>query len=87
MLVQNVYSVYDLKGEVFSQPFFSVNDSVAKRLFGDGCQDVETPVGRHPEDFVLYRVGVWNSDNGAIAGTDSPVPVWTGLEAMKREVK
>lgn len=83
MLVQQVYSVYDLKGEGFSQPIFAVNDRVAMRLFGDAVKDPETPVGRHPEDFALFRVGVWNSENGQLAGTESPIPVWTGLEAAK----
>lgn len=83
MLVQNIYSVFDLKGETFSQPYFAVTDGVAMRLFGDACLDPETPLGRHPEDFSLYRVGVWNCDNGVVAGTDVPIPVWTGVEAMK----
>lgn len=83
MICQNVYSVFDLKGETFSQPFFCVTDAAAKRLFGDACLDRETPVGRHPEDYALYRVGIWNADVGALAGTDVPVPVWTGVEAMK----
>lgn len=83
MQVTNVYAVYDLKAEVFSQPWFASTDRAAMRMFGDGCLDPETPVGRHPEDYALYRVGVWNSENGALAGTDSPVPVWTGTEAVK----
>lgn len=82
-LIQNVYSVRDLKAEVFASPFFAPTDLAAKRLFGDACQDVETPLGRHPEDYALFRVGVWNADNGVIAGTEVPIPVWTGLEAIK----
>lgn len=83
MLHQNVYSVFDLKGESFSLPFFAATDGVAMRLFGDACLDSETPVGRHPDDFALFRVGAWNADSGALAGTDVPIPVWTGVEAMK----
>lgn len=83
MLVQNVYSVYDLKAETFSQPFFAVNDAVSRRMFGAAVQDPQTPVGHHPEDFVLYRVGAWNAENGAIAGCDAPIPVVTGLELKK----
>lgn len=83
MLVQNVYSVYDLKGEAYGLPYYAVNDRVAMRLFLDGCRDPETPVGRHPHDFALFRVGIWNAENGTLAGTDVPVPVWTGVEAMK----
>lgn len=82
-LVQNAYSVYDLKAETFSQPIFCPTDESAIRLFSDACRDPETPVGRHPEDYCLYRVGVWNADNGTMAGTDVPVPVFQGLELLK----
>lgn len=87
MLVQSVYSVYDLKGEMYGLPYFAHNDAVAVRMFSDACKDSETPIGRHPHDFTLFRVGVWNSDNGALAGTEVPVPVITGVEASKIEVK
>lgn len=83
VLVQSVYSVRDLKGETYSLPFFAVNDRVAMRMFGDACADRGTPVGLHPEDYLLFRVGVWNADNGALAGTESPIPVWSGVEAAK----
>jgi len=84
MLVQNVYAVFDLKAECFSQPFFAVNDGVAVRMFTAAVGDRETPVGRNPEDFALFRVGVWNVDNGALAGTDVPIPVVSGLECLKK---
>lgn len=87
MLIQAIYAVYDLKAESFSQPFFAVNDAVASRLFVDGVRDRETPVGRNAADYNLMRVGAWNADKGLVAGTDAPIPVMSGLEALKlREV-
>lgn len=83
MLVQSVYAVYDLKAECYSSPFFAVNDAVAIRMFTSACLDRETPVGSNPADYAMFRVGVWNSDNGALAGTDVPVPVISGVEAVK----
>lgn len=83
MLVFNVYSVRDLKAETYSQPFFSPNDGTAMRAFSDGLRDPQTVMARHPEDYALFRVGVWNTDNGAIAGTDVPIPVISGVEAMR----
>lgn len=83
MLVLNVYAVYDLLGESYGQPYFTANDKTAVRMFSDACKDPETPVGRHPQDFALFRIGVWNSDSGSLAGTDVPVPVVTGLALLK----
>lgn len=83
MLVQNAYSVFDLKAETFSLPMFAITDEVAKRLFADVVAYREGSIGAHPEDYVLFRVGVFNSDTGAMAGTDGPISVWSGIEAMK----
>lgn len=83
MLVQNVYSVRDFKAESFGAPFFAVNDAVAKRMLAAAVSDRETPVGRNPEDFGLYRVGAWNSDSGSLAGTDVPVPVCLAVDLVK----
>lgn len=82
MLVLNVYSVRDLKAECYSQPYFASNDAVAVRMFSDVCKDVETPIGAHPSDYALFRVGVWNTESGSLAGTDVPIPVMTGVDAM-----
>lgn len=82
-MLSHVYSVYDLKAEAFSpQPFFAVTDGVAKRIFQEALLG-DNAIARHPEDYVLFRVGVWNSETGALAGTEAPVQLWTGMEAAK----
>lgn len=84
MLKQNVYSVFDSKADVFGQPWFAVNDSVARRLFQDGINDPETPMHRHAEDYTLFRVGEWDSSEGKLAGSE-PLSVVNGL--VVKEVK
>lgn len=87
MIVQDVFAVRDLKAESFGTPFFAVNAAVATRMFSAAISDDQTPVGRNPEDFALFRVGVWNSETGALAGTDAPIHVVSALSLVKQEVR
>lgn len=61
------YSVYDRKALVYGAPFFAPTDGSAIRSFADLSNDINTTVGRHPSDFVLYCVGVYDDQNGALA--------------------
>lgn len=86
MIVKECYAVYDLKGEVFSPDLvLAGNDASAIRLFRNAIRDAETTIGRNPEDYVLYRVGCYNTENGLMAGVDAPIPVITGLECLKMQ--
>lgn len=81
---QMIFSVYDTKAETFGNPFFAVNSAVATRMFAAAVQDRETPVGRNPEDFDLYQVGVWNPEVGVVIGGDTPIHVVKALSLTKQ---
>ena len=63
---QAIYSLMDAKAGYFGTPFFAPTDGHATRSFFDLVADDNTVPGRHPEDFVLYRIGTFNSESGAI---------------------
>lgn len=86
MLNMCLYSVYDSKAESYSQPFFAVNDAVARRMFEQACNDGETPVCAHPEDYTLFRVGDWSSEAGKVQGLEAPVAIARAIE-LKREAR
>jgi len=60
----NVYSIFDSKSKIFSQPFVALNDDVAKRNFSVLANDVQTQVGRHPSDFSLHRLATFDDNLG-----------------------
>jgi len=67
-----IYSIYDTKAEQYGNPVFMRTDAEARRGFGQVAADTQTEIGRHPEDFILYRIGTWNPEKGVItpeAGT------------------
>ena len=61
-----IYSVYDSAAAVYMRPFFEMTDSSAMRMFGDISVDVEHPIGKHPEHYSLYRIGIWDDANARI---------------------
>lgn len=63
-MILNVYTLFDTKALIFNTPFFAFNDGVAKRMCSDLAADINTTVGRHPADYVLYRLGSYADDLG-----------------------
>ena len=66
MMKMNLYSIFDTKSGVFDRPFCAVSDGAATRAFGDMCKEPESVIGKHPDDFALYRVGSWNNVDAQI---------------------
>lgn len=60
----NAYSLYDRKTLVYHNPFFALTDSAASRIVADIVGDPNTSVGRHPNDYVLYRIGTYDDGLG-----------------------
>ena len=60
-----IYLVYDKVAEHYHAPMYQLNDGVAMRMFRDACMDVDTKIGMHPEDFSLWKGGLWNAQTGA----------------------
>lgn len=63
-MLLNAYSIFDNKALQYHPPFYASTDAAAVRQVSDLVQDLNTQVGRHPSDFVLFCVGEWNDQNG-----------------------
>lgn len=64
MALQLAYSLYDMKALTYSPPFFTANDALAKRMLSEIVIDINTTVGRHPSDYKLYKVGMFDDQTG-----------------------
>jgi hypothetical protein len=71
-MILKVFSVYDIKAEVYSSPFFMAMTGEAVRAFKDLANDSNTTVGRHPNDFRLTCLGSFDSNDGTFV-SDAPV--------------
>lgn len=62
--MRGVFSMYDKKTKVFSDPHCYRTIEEARRSFGQAAQDEKTLINKHPDDFELYFVGTFNEENG-----------------------
>jgi len=60
----NAYSIYDTASGTFMRPFFTTADGQAMRSFKDISTDADHEIGKHPEDYTLYRLGIFNDNTG-----------------------
>ncbi len=67
----NVYSIFDQATGLFSRPFFTQSDGDAQRSFTDIAQDAEHPIGKHPADYTLFRLGIFDDTNGKLTDEEN----------------
>jgi len=65
-MMLNAYSIYDRKALQYHPPFFASADGAAVRSLQDLANDATTTIGRHPGDYVLYRIGAYDDSSGAM---------------------
>jgi hypothetical protein len=80
--MQKMFSIHDIKANVWNTPFFSVNHTEAIRSFIAACNDPQTNLSRFPDDYELYFFGVWDEDTGKITFIDKPDLLISGLQAV-----
>lgn len=64
----NVYSVYDVKADVYDIPFFCYNDLNAKRHF-EMLARRRDQMRTFITDYVLYGIGTYNMKTGVLVET------------------
>lgn len=88
-----VFSIRDSKAGAFSNPWFQVNAEVAVRAFDAMAKDPTTNIGKWPEDYTLFELGVWDPEKGTIQMHDFPVNLgiaksaWPNITALQQESK
>lgn len=64
--MQKLFSIYDKKGQVYSNPSFFPNKSVALRALGELVNDGQSSVSKYPNDFNVWVVGEWDDQKGEL---------------------
>jgi hypothetical protein len=62
----NVYTVYDVASGIHQRPLFATADGEIMRSFADIAMDAEHPIGQHPEDYTLIRIGTFDDATGEL---------------------
>ncbi len=82
----NIYSIFDTASGLYSRPFFTQSDPEAMRSFEDIATDAEHPIGKHPEDYMLYRIGIFDDTKGKLLDEENECLV-TALECVAKSRK
>lgn len=77
----NAYTIYDSASGIYMRPFFAPADGAAIREFDDLAVSADHPIGQHPADYTLYRVGTFNDNKGDLVG-EQLEKLRTGPEAV-----
>ena len=86
-MLLKMYSVFDSKADAFLPPFFLHNNGLALRTFGDACNMKDHQFGKHPEDYTLFELGVFEDDSGSFEIYKTPKSLGLGVEFVVREVE
>lgn len=78
---QFVYSIFDSASGVYDKPTFANSDAEIIRAFGDICASADHPIGMHPDDYTLMRIGEFDNNTGEIK-PEVPVKLINGLESV-----
>ena len=84
-MIQNAYSIKDAKANVFSAPFFQLNDQVAQRSFEQASNDANTTIHQNPQDFSLYRLAQFDDQSGELHAEKQPYYLSTATNTPAAE--
>ena len=78
-------SLYDSKVRAFSQPFFAASEEAGIRSVVDEASRGDSMLSRHPEDFQVCRVGVFDDKDGLLISEMAPVQLGFVSSLMGKE--
>jgi len=85
-MILQCFAVLDDKAGYYGHPFFTVAAGQATRMFEDWCGDPNTPLGKHPGDYRLYRIGRFDDSTGALESMPQPEYLTSGADVVAAKV-
>lgn len=62
----NMFGIYDTKACLYGPPFFAPTVGAAVRSFSDLANDKQSSINKHPSDYVLFQLGVFDDNDGSV---------------------
>ncbi len=84
-MLLKMFTVYDSKAEAYLPPFYLPAAGAAVRHFTDTASDPNHAFGRHPGDYTLFQVGVFDDQHASFSILDAHVNLGTALELRSAE--
>jgi hypothetical protein len=68
-----IYTVYDIKQEIFEMPFFATSDLNAKRRFMIMIDEKDSVLNKWRQDYDLMKLGMYNTKTGIVVQNQKTV--------------
>lgn len=75
-----VCSVKDRLANVYSHPMYFATEGQAIRAFQDALADPQNSMSKHPDDYDLYRLGVFDDELGRFHNDEQPKTLGLGKQ-------
>lgn len=82
-----IFSTFDSKAKVFSQPYYMSGKGAAMRAFQDAVNEgtkESNVMKRHPEDFSMFHLGEYNDETASFTMEKVPVHVVNAFELVDK---
>lgn len=77
-----IVAVKDQLSNVYSQPMFFATEAAAIRAFHDALQDPNNTLSKHPKDFDMHKLGLFDDATGHFE-SEIPVVIAFGAQLVK----
>jgi len=78
----NIYAVQDAKARTYGSPFLLLTDGLATRSFIQACLSDQTEFSKHPLDYTLFRIGVYDDETSLVTSEAPPEMILTAMQAL-----
>lgn len=71
-MIHYIVSIRDSAVKAYMRPFFVPSLGSAIRSFGDEVQRKDSDIAKHPTDYELYELGLFDDDDASVTMVDKP---------------
>lgn len=72
-MILNVYAIFDKAVKSYSQPVFTQNDILIKRIVTQVLQDPQTDIAKYPDQYTVYHIGVYDNETGQLVDIENNI--------------
>ncbi len=81
-MTTRMFSIYDIKTEIYHPPLFSLTVGAALRTFVGVFNSDDFEFGRFPDDFRIFELGTFDDVTGLLSPVSTPTFVAEGRELV-----
>lgn len=84
-MIHRIFTVHDCKAEAYLPPFYFSTVGQAIRTFSDMVADPQHAFARHPEDYTLFQLGLYDDSTCSFDILPSPTAIGKAIEFINGE--